>query len=26
SKTGVEFAHMVKQECEKHAGESIDWA
>lgn len=26
SKTGVEFAQMVKQECEKHAGEAIDWA
>ncbi|GAA5648287.1 MULTISPECIES: iron donor protein CyaY [Vibrio] len=25
SKTGVEFITMVKQECEKHAGESIDW-
>lgn len=25
SKTGVEFITMVKQECEKHAGEAIDW-
>lgn len=25
SKTGTEFFTMVKQECEKHAGESIDW-
>lgn len=26
SKTGMELFTMVKQECEKHAGESIDWA
>ncbi|MBD0787881.1 iron donor protein CyaY [Vibrio sp. Y2-5] len=26
SKTGVELISMVKQECEKHAGEEIDWA
>ncbi len=26
SKTGLELIEMVKQECEKHAGESIDWA
>ena len=26
SKTGAVFADMVKQECEKHAGEAIDWA
>ena len=25
SKTGVELISMVKQECEKHAGEEIDW-
>lgn len=25
SKTGVELINMVKQECEKHAGEEIDW-
>lgn len=25
SKTGLEFFTMVKQECEKHAGESIEW-
>ena len=25
SKTGMELVEMVKQECEKHAGESIDW-
>ncbi|WP_260262018.1 iron donor protein CyaY [Vibrio intestinalis] len=25
SKTGMELFAMVKQECEKHAGESIDW-
>lgn len=26
SKTGMELFEMVKQECEKHAGEEIDWA
>ncbi|MBY8164272.1 iron donor protein CyaY [Vibrio fluvialis] len=26
TKTGMELFTMVKQECEKHAGESIDWA
>ncbi|EOV1093964.1 iron donor protein CyaY [Vibrio fluvialis] len=26
SKTGMKLFTMVKQECEKHAGESIDWA
>ncbi|NAW68952.1 iron donor protein CyaY [Vibrio sp. V27_P1S3P104] len=26
SKTGIELLDMVKQECEKHAGEPIDWA
>lgn len=26
SKTGIELIAMVKQECEKHAGETIDWA
>ncbi|MBA5764435.1 iron donor protein CyaY [Vibrio sp. 404] len=25
SKTGMELITMVKQECEKHAGEAIDW-
>lgn len=25
SKTGLELVEMVKQECEKHAGESIEW-
>lgn len=25
SKTGLELIAMVKQECEKHAGETIDW-
>ncbi|GAK84768.1 frataxin homolog CyaY [Vibrio ponticus] len=25
SKTGLELIAMVKQECEKHAGEAIDW-
>jgi CyaY protein len=25
SKTGVELFEMVKQECVKHAGETIDW-
>lgn len=25
SKTGTEFITMVKQECEKHLGESVDW-
>ncbi len=25
SKTGMEFIEMVKQECSKHAGETIDW-
>lgn len=25
SKTGVELIEMVKQECEKHTGEAIDW-
>ena len=25
SKTGVEFFKMVKEECEKHASEDIDW-
>ncbi|CCN45236.1 putative Protein implicated in iron transport,frataxin homolog [Vibrio nigripulchritudo MADA3029] len=25
SKTGVELIAMVKEECEKHAQESIDW-
>jgi CyaY protein len=25
SKTGLEFFTMVKQECEKHAAETIDW-
>lgn len=25
SKTSMEFSQMVKQECEKHAGETIDW-
>ncbi len=25
SKTGVELISMVKTECEKHAGEAIDW-
>ncbi|WP_428773587.1 iron donor protein CyaY [Vibrio sp.] len=25
SKTGIELMTMVKQECEKHAGEAIDW-
>ncbi|MCG3722315.1 iron donor protein CyaY [Vibrio cincinnatiensis] len=25
SKTGVELLEMVKQECEKHADEIIDW-
>ena len=25
SKTGMELMTMVKQECEKHAEESIDW-
>ncbi|OIQ24388.1 iron donor protein CyaY [uncultured Vibrio sp.] len=25
SKTGMEFFAMVKQECEKHAGEAIEW-
>lgn len=26
SKTGIELFEMVKQECERHAGEHIDWA
>ena len=26
SKTGMELFEMVKAECEKHAGEDIDWA
>ncbi|HHX8461514.1 TPA: iron donor protein CyaY [Vibrio diabolicus] len=26
SKTGMELFEMVKQECENHAGEAIDWA
>ncbi|UPQ87882.1 iron donor protein CyaY [Vibrio sinaloensis] len=26
SKTGLELIAMVKQECEKHANEAIDWA
>ncbi|SDH88339.1 CyaY protein [Vibrio xiamenensis] len=26
SKTGLELIEMVKQECEKHANETIDWA
>ncbi len=26
SKTGLELIEMVKQECEKHADETIDWA
>jgi CyaY protein len=25
SKTGLELLALVKQECSKHAGESIDW-
>lgn len=25
SKTGMELLQMIKQECEKQAGESIDW-
>ncbi|MDW6002573.1 iron donor protein CyaY [Vibrio mangrovi] len=25
SKTGLELLTLVKQECDKHAGESIDW-
>jgi CyaY protein len=25
SKTGLELMTMVKEECEKHAGEDIDW-
>jgi len=25
SKTGAEFIELVKRECEKHAGEAIDW-
>lgn len=25
SKTSVEFFDLVKRECEKHAGEEIDW-
>ncbi|SHF45559.1 iron donor protein CyaY [Vibrio gazogenes] len=25
SKTGLELLTLVRQECEKHAGESIDW-
>ncbi|NLS13656.1 iron donor protein CyaY [Vibrio sp. SM6] len=25
SKTGLHFFEMVQQECEKHAGEAIDW-
>lgn len=25
SKTGMELFEMVKEECEKHAGEEIDW-
>lgn len=25
SKTGIELIAMVKQECEKHAGETIGW-
>lgn len=25
SKTGMELISMVKQECEKHAGEEIEW-
>ncbi|GAB2641111.1 iron donor protein CyaY [Vibrio panuliri] len=25
SKTGIELISMVKQECQKHAGEEIDW-
>ncbi len=26
SKTGLELIEMVKQECEKHANETIEWA
>ncbi|MDW3144198.1 frataxin domain-containing protein, partial [Vibrio sp. 2094] len=26
SKAGMELFEVVKQECEKHAGEEIDWA
>ncbi|WPC74032.1 iron donor protein CyaY [Vibrio porteresiae] len=26
TKTGVEFITMVKEECEKHASEEINWA
>ncbi|MDW6091297.1 iron donor protein CyaY [Vibrio rhizosphaerae] len=25
SKTGLELLTLIRQECEKHAGESIDW-
>lgn len=25
SKTGMPFMEMVKQECSKHAGETVDW-